>query len=282
MTSITPQSDVDPGTNGDGRLIQLDIDGAHSSLAVRFATPENGTMDDATSDLAVLYSHGFASSQGGEKAGFFRRRFLDLGLAFCSFDFQGHGASGGGMRDLTLSRNLDDIACVQSFLETRGYRRFVLFGSSMGGGTALWHATRRPETAVACILIAPAVDFGGGLRRRLGPEGLDKWRDDGVLVWPHELGVQEIGWDLMADLDIYPLQRLADVYRSPGLIFQGTNDDSVDYRDVIRFVDSCDESALHLHLMTDGDHRLIDRLDLLWSLTESFLDYRGLLSGAMD
>lgn len=77
----------------------------------------------------MVFLHGFGSYRTGEKARFFRRFFLDHGLDYCAFDFQGHGESGGSMTRLTLSRNLEDIGRVRDHLHERGYRRLVLFGS---------------------------------------------------------------------------------------------------------------------------------------------------------
>ena len=87
-------------------------DGEPSHLAVRLAEPAGGRR----SRFTFLYLHGFGSKQSGEKADFFRARALEGGMPFCSFDFQGHGESGGRMRDLTFSRNLDDLAAVHDFL----------------------------------------------------------------------------------------------------------------------------------------------------------------------
>ncbi|MEM8932187.1 MAG: alpha/beta fold hydrolase, partial [Acidobacteriota bacterium] len=93
-------------------------------------------------DVCVLYAHGFASKRRGEKADFFRRRFLDAGLAFCRFDFRGHGESGGRLFDLSLTRNLVDMETMYRHLRCQGFERVVLMGSSMGGGCAAWYALR--------------------------------------------------------------------------------------------------------------------------------------------
>ena len=41
---------------------------------------------------------------------------------------------------------------------------------------------------------------------------------------------------------------------------------------VIDFARGCAEAAITLHLMGDGDHRLVDRLEHLWRVTTSFLE----------
>ena len=104
---------AEPPTTGSS--FRLPIAGEETShMAVRL----EGAREAAT---AVLYMHGFASSHSGTKAAFFRRGFRDLGVPFCSFDFQGHGDSGGSMRDLTLTRNLADVRRVRQHLRELGY-----------------------------------------------------------------------------------------------------------------------------------------------------------------
>jgi pimeloyl-ACP methyl ester carboxylesterase len=128
----------------------------------------------------VLYLHGFGSTQSGEKAEFFRRQALASGLAFCSFDFEGHGQSGGTMRELTLTRNLANIERVHAVLRERGEQRICLLGSSMGGGSALWYSALHPEAVVAGLHLAPALDLDRGLLAWAGPERARRWQESGA------------------------------------------------------------------------------------------------------
>ena len=246
--------------------IRLPIGGEPSShLSVRL---------EAAADLAlvVLYMHGFASSQSGSKAAFFRRRFRALGLSFCSFDFQGHGDSGGSMRDLTLTRNLADARRVHAYLREQGFRRIRLFGSSMGAASALWYAARHPRGVAATVSISPALEIERSLLSRAGAEGVERWQRIGSMILDHPLGRQELGWGLIEDLRTYDLTRLKSSYAAPALIFQGKHDDSVDWLTTVGFATGCDYEGIELHLMADGDHRLADRLDHLWRMTASFLE----------
>src|SRR5947209_8506113 len=64
------------------------------------APPPGLAAAAASPGLCFLYLHGLGSDQDGEKADFFRRRAQAGGFAFCSFDFEGHGRSGGDTRGL--------------------------------------------------------------------------------------------------------------------------------------------------------------------------------------
>jgi pimeloyl-ACP methyl ester carboxylesterase len=243
--------------------------GAPSHLAVRYGAPEGA-------EAAVLYLHGFGSRQEGTKAEFFRQRFLAAGLAFCSFDFQGHGASGGALLGLTLSRNLADVERVHDWLEAQGHRRVLLVGSSMGGLTALWHGARHPERAVAALHLAPALDLGQNFVARVGEEGMREWRATGRLHIQNDLVDDHLGWGFVEDFAAYPVADLTARYRTPTLLLQGKKDDSVDWRSVADFATGCPYEGVELHLFADGDHRLIEQRERLWTLMGEFLAGRGI------
>lgn len=248
-----------------------------SHLACRLDLPAAGAS------TVLLYCHGFASSQGGAKAEYFRERALAVGLAFASFDFQGHGASGGSMFDLTLDRNLEDLGRVHDALIDRGFARIVLFGSSMGAGTGLYFAARRPERIAAAVHVAPALEMDRGLLRLVGPAKALQWEKEGTILFEHELGAYDLSWGAIENLRSYHPRELASSYRTPTLLLQGQRDGSVDWRSVADFASSLAEEPgapdLELHLFAGGDHRLLEQLPALWELAETFLRRRGILPG---
>lgn len=239
-----------------------------------------GAGASATGTLAapcLVYMHGFGSRQDGEKAEFFRRQARAAGLAFCSFDFQGHGASGGGMRELTLTRNLDDLETVVRWLEAAGERRLCLVGSSMGGGTALWFSALHPGRVAAGMHIAPAIELERLLLAWAGPERARRWEETGILAYHDEMVSCELGWQLVEDLRAHAMTDLLARYRTPALLLQGRLDTAVPWRGVADFVARCPFREIELHLFGDGNHRLTDRLDRLWALMLEFLRGKGLI-----
>ena len=223
----------------------------------------------------VLYLHGFGSDQWGEKANFFRNKALEDGLGFCSFDFQGHGRSGGRMIDLTLSRQLSDVEIVGQMLADRGYGQTIVLGSSMGGLTALWYSALHPERVSCGLCIAPALSLESSLEDWAGEEGMKSWREKGSIHVDNEIGSWDLGWGFVSDLETFPVSRLKRLCRRPFLILQGILDDRVEWKQVLDFVDGCELDELELHLFADGDHRLVDRKERLWRLMRDFLEFRG-------
>lgn len=223
-----------------------------------------------------LFLHGFGSDQTGEKAEFFRRQALAAGFAFCSFDFQGHGQSGSELGEITLTRNLEDISRVHDFLRARGHRRLLLLGSSMGGGAALWYSALHPEEIVAGLHIAPALSIDRGLLTWAGPERARLWEETGSIPFKNDFVSCDLRWSLIEDMRSYPLETLYARYRTPCLLLQGKQDDSVPWRNVVDFATRSACPEIDLHLFADGDHRLTDRKERLWDLMVEFLRGRGL------
>jgi pimeloyl-ACP methyl ester carboxylesterase len=243
-----------------------------SHLTVRFDPPRRA---GAPGLPPILYLHGFGSKQSGEKAEFFRRQALNAGLGFCSFDFQGHGQSGGDLTSLTLTRNLEDIARVHALLRSRGHERLILMGSSMGGGTALWYSALHPEEIAAGLHIAPALQMAQGLLAWAGEEKARRWQETGTVHFENELVSCELGWGLIEDLRAHSMERLLAQYRTPCLLLQGKRDTTVAWRGVVDFATRCAFPGIELHLFADGDHRLADRKERLWELMAEFLRGRG-------
>ena len=245
-----------------------------SHLSVRIDQPQTELEDP----LAVLYLHGFGSSQSGDKATFFRHQAVRQGLTFCTFDFQGHGDSGGKIFDLTMSRDLEDVRRVHDVLRARGHRRVVVIGTAMGGLVGLWYSALNPAEIVAGMHISPSLSLEDGLAHWAGEDGLIRWQKKGKISVENDLGTWDLGWDFMEDLFDYHDEQLMELYRTPCLLMQGQQDDRVDWARVQEFAAQCPYRDIEFHLFADGDHRLTDRKQRLWDQMVTFLSGRGLLT----
>ena len=129
------------------------------------------------------------------------------------------------------------------------------------------------------MYIAPALGHDETIAGWLGDEGVEKWRDEGVLRVENELGCWDLGWGFLEDMRSRSEERLIELLRTPSLMLQGKLDDRVPWRRVAEVAAATTDRGVELLLYEDGDHRLVDRKELLWSEMLSFLRRRGLLSG---
>lgn len=249
--------------------LRLDGPDGPEPLALRFEAPADRRRP------ALLYLHGFGSGQEREKAAAFRERARRAGIGFCSFDFRGHGRSGGTMERLTMSRNLDDAEAAAGWLAERWEGPLAFFGSSMGGAAAMWLSALRPEgpasRLAAGVAIAPALGLERSLASLCGTDGVARWRETGRLAVDDGLVSCELGWELMEDLARHPPAALPPLYRTPTLALQGTADDSVPWRETADFATGCRPGLVELHLFAGGDHRLVREIDRIWELAEGFV-----------
>lgn len=222
-------------------------------------------------DTVVIYIHGFASHQRGEKALYFGERFVARGNAYLTFDLRGHGASSGTMDELTVTRALADVEAMLRWARER-FGRLIVIGSSFGGQLAAWAAARDPKTIAANLLIAPAFSFYENRVRDLGPEGLARLRAEGYTLVQNEWVTTTVGRNLMEDAEGYGLDRLLSTYHTPTLILHGTEDATVPLAGSLEFVRRSAARPLELVAIAGGDHRLTANKAMLFDHMIGFLE----------
>jgi uncharacterized protein len=85
-------------------------------------------------DTLCLYCHGFLSHKNLKAVPGFVELLAERFDA-ASFDFRGHGESGGVCT--FTEREVLDIDAVVDYMRAQGYKRIILIGSSMGGATVI-------------------------------------------------------------------------------------------------------------------------------------------------
>lgn len=203
----------------------------------------------------AIYAHGLASSRLGDKPRYFKERLPAMGWDYAAFDFQGHGASTGALRGLTLSRQIEDLRAVVANFSGM-YERILLIGSSMGGWTAAWYAARHPGAVHACVLIAPAFGFVEGLQRWIGEPEARRWRDEGSYEFQGPEGPFALDYGIVEDRRRFADEELHAGYRTPTLLLHGMKDESVPYKASLKFAEGAAGAPMEVVLFKDGDHRL--------------------------
>ena len=211
------------------------------------------------SGRVAVFVHGLASDRQGEKALYFRERFAEKGWGFLAMDLRSHGDTGGSLKELTLTRSIEDLSASLNWLSAQREPRAappVLIGSSMGGAVIAWHHMANPQASGPLVMLAPALTFPSRLLWDLTPEQLQRWRETGVHRLPSDWTSLEMGFCLAEDATNYEAHTLLRGYAAHTLIFQGMKDTAVPWRGSQSFVEDCHCPHLDLVLLKEGDHRL--------------------------
>ena len=102
--------------------------------------PESDGLASGRGDLALVIAHGFTMTWQRPLVWNLVRRF-NLHAGVITFDFRGHGRSGG--LSTLGDKEIDDVDVAVRYARELGYRRVVTIGFSMGGSVVLRHAALR-------------------------------------------------------------------------------------------------------------------------------------------
>jgi uncharacterized protein len=208
----------------------------------------------------IFYLHGFASSPGSTKIGYFAERLREHGVTLVCPDF-----NQPDFRTLTITRMLDQL---DRQLPPAGDPPAALIGSSLGGTLAILAAARAPSRVERLVLLAPAVMFAKPGHHLLPPERIDEWRRRGSLPFCHYAANQQLELDYAFYEDSLRYDAFNAIVPQPTLIFQGLRDASVDHRTVEQFASARPNVTLSL---LDDDHQLIASLPRMWNDIQPFL-----------
>ncbi|MGD2062347.1 MAG: alpha/beta fold hydrolase [Nitrospirota bacterium] len=221
-------------------------------------------------DRVVVFVPGFRSVCAGTKATWFEARAVAAGITYARFDFRGMGESEGRFEEMTIGREVEDLALVLDHFESVPV---YLIGSSLGGMVSVLTAQTRPQQIRACLLIAPAFDFFDRRRDYLGTDGLEAWRERGIVeaVDQYTGEPYRLRYDLISD-GVARQQAVWDQGAPcPVRIFHGSEDEAVPMTASQRFLREAPCPDCRLTVIDGGDHRLLDHLPAIWQGMEELL-----------
>jgi uncharacterized protein len=192
---------------------------------------------------AVLLLHGFTGQRGESHRLFvlMARRLAAQGIAAYRFDFRGAGESEGSYADMTVTRQLAEVAAAQALLQAHPEldpRRLGLLGLSMGGmvaalsvglgwpALALW-APAHPQGWLAKFgpkpgreQVAAALASGHGVAFDDLPPGITFDAGAGVF----DFAGHPVGFEFFIDLTAHePLDGVR-AHTGPALVVHGSAD----------------------------------------------------------
>ena len=186
---------------------------------VRISARHDPPADGSVPDLGFVVAHGFT---GAWRRPSIRAIVAELVLTggVVSFDFRGHGASGG--RSTVGDREVLDLDAAVRWARHLGYRRIVPVGWSMGAGVAIRHAAlNRGVDAVVAVSGPSRWFYRGTGPMRLLHRGVGTRIGRGVLAVGYRTRIAKLGWDPWPEPPDALVGRLAP---APLLVVHGDRD----------------------------------------------------------
>lgn len=217
---------------------------------------------------AVLFCSGFQSSMTGTKAVALEGYCRELGLAFCRFDYRGHGASTGNFEDCTLTHWIEDTSNILDRVLS-SHEKIILVGSSMGGWVSLHLALQHPDRIGGILGIAAAPDFFQDLYTTSTTTQREEWRTKGVVRLPtqYDASPYPVSWRLIQDaqehwglLDGGKTRPIP--VRCPVRLLHGQCDEDVSWKKSLELAERLETDDAIVTLIKSGDHRLSRPQDL--------------------
>ena len=214
--------------------------GEHKLVGV-FHSPAQQTR------VCVITCHGLLSSKDSEKYIEIAHRFCGEGLAVFRFDFRGCGESGGKLGETTLTGRIEDLGSALDFVQSQGYDRIGVMGSSLGGCVAILRVAKDRRVSSLVTWATPCF--------------LDK-----LFEGPPE-GFQELRRDIAKYDVLKALKRVS----CPVLIVHGSSDELVPIAHANAMYEGANQPK-DILMIEGADHRFTDPIHRKKAV-ESTLDW---------
>jgi pimeloyl-ACP methyl ester carboxylesterase len=114
--------------------------------------PETGSVQNA----CVISCHGLLASKDSPKYFYLAKELNKNGISSIRFDFRGCGESDGSIGMSHISNRIVDLDAILDYaINELGFKRFGLFGSSMGGFVSLLKASSEERIKIVVSLASP-------------------------------------------------------------------------------------------------------------------------------
>lgn len=108
-------------------------------------------------DLIVVICHGGGSHKDSRATKYLSEYLNENNINNFRFDYTSCGESEGDSTDLTINKLIDDLESSLDYLQNKGFKRFILFGYSMGGRLCVL-LDKKKYNIEKLVLWSPAIE----------------------------------------------------------------------------------------------------------------------------
>jgi pimeloyl-ACP methyl ester carboxylesterase len=219
--------------------------------------------DKVDDEAVVILGHGYLSNKKSRTNTALSERLNKAGISTISYDMYGHGESEGDIVLLSISKVVDNLLAVYDYAKGQGYSKIGLSGSSYTGIVSLIAASKRDFTALS--LKCPVFDSKRLWDSRHGPEGIQKWKEDGYI----DAFGNRWHYGAYEDASSYDMEDVASRITAPVLVIHGDRDVTVPLQhatDIVKHVKGENE----LVIVQGADHFFKDEAHFKTRISKSF------------
>lgn len=215
---------------------------------------------DNESKFIVIFIHGFQSHKDNPTTIELKNFLLKRKIHSFRFDLFGHGWSEGNIREITISKAVDDIISAVKFLSNKGYEKFGLVGSSFGGCAGI-NAALKINNIVFLVLKSPVINYEERTKEILSLEEIDKWKKKGFREIHADDKEYVLNYSYYDDFRNNDGYKAALKIKIPVFIVHGSEDKTVSVNQSIKFSKLVPNS--NLLIIKKADHKYTNKKHFL-------------------
>lgn len=227
---------------------------SNTNLEAKLWIPEN-------SQKAIVIAHSFRNSMDEPVCSEAAQEFSNKGYAVLSFNFLGHGNSGGSLRDVSYKTTSENLSCAIKYFRDRGFERVGVYAISLG--TVATVLSKEHPDGQIFLSASPLYNPKGLLERYSKYIDREKLKIQGYcdVVSGSGRGSFQMGKEWIGEMDgakgeVWKRHKKNKIKT---LVIQGTKDELSRLKGVKSFVGFSDDEYLEIkgadHNFTNPSHR---------------------------
>ena len=216
--------------------------------------------------FVLLVAHGFRGAKENRgRIESLAAKVVELGGSLWAFDFRGSGESDGSFRDVTLTRQMEDLRLMVDYVKRVEPGPLAVLGRSFGGTTALGVAAL--VEGIEWLILWSAPVYVAKTFQDLMPKEWELLFKGQEVTLRDEGGEYILGPDLVRDLVKHDVLKYLQMVKSKRiLVVHGENDEVVPPANALAVRDNA-PCPVELHLIPGADHRFTEHQVLREEIT---------------